>query len=107
MSFEEAQTIERLSIIPPAAPTATPSGKPGTTTPIPRSGSDPSRPSKFQPAELDSVSRELAAFIGPIAKVVVKRAADRCSSVDELYAIVAGEIGAEKDRSKFLATKKR
>jgi hypothetical protein len=38
---------------------------------------------------------------------VVKRAADRCSSVDELYAIVAGEIGAEKDRSKFLATKKR
>ncbi len=107
MSFEEAQTIERLSIIPPAAPTVTPSGKPLTNTPTPRPGSDPSRPSKFQPSELDSVSRELAAFIGPIAKVVVKRAADRCSSVDELYAAVVGEIGTEKDRSKFLATKKR
>ncbi|MGA9566920.1 MAG: serine/threonine-protein kinase [Candidatus Korobacteraceae bacterium] len=108
ISFEEAQTIERLSIIPPAsATTTTPSDKPGTTTPTPRPGSDPSRPSKFQPSELDSVSRELAAFIGPIAKVVVKRAADRCSSVDELYAAVAGEIGTEKDRSKFLATKKR
>ena len=98
ISFEEAQTIERLSIIPPAT---------AITTPTPRPGSDPARPSKFQPAELDSVSRELAAFIGPIAKVVVKRAADRCSSVDELYAAVVGEIGTEKDRSKFLATKKR
>jgi serine/threonine protein kinase len=108
ISFEEAQTIERLSIIPPAAPTVTPSGKPLLNTPSPRSGSDPARPSsKFQPAELDSVSRELAAFIGPIAKVVVKRAADHCSSVDELYAAVAGEIGAEKDRSRFLAGKKR
>jgi serine/threonine protein kinase len=100
ISFDEAQTIERLSIIAPASATTRP--------PTPRSGSDPARPSsKFQPAELDSVSRELAAFIGPIAKVVVRRAADRCSSVDELYAAVAGEIGTERDRSKFLATKKR
>jgi serine/threonine-protein kinase len=56
---------------------------------------------------LDSVSRELAAFIGPIAKVVVKRAADSCTSVEELYIAVAGEIGTEKERSKFLAGKKR
>jgi hypothetical protein len=49
----------------------------------------------------------LAAFIGPIAKVVVKRAADRCSSVDELYAVVAAEINSDKDRSKFLSSKKR
>ena len=108
ISFEEAQTIERLSIILPPAATLSPSGKPGSNTPTPRSGSDPARPSsKLQPAELDSVSRELAAFIGPIAKVVVKRAADRCSSVDELYALVAGEIGTEKERSRFLAGKKR
>jgi serine/threonine protein kinase len=108
ISFEEAQTIERLSIIVPPAATLSPSGKPASNTPTPRSGSDPARPSsKLQPAELDSVSRELAAFIGPIAKVVVKRAADRCSSVDELYALVAGEIGTEKERSRFLAGKKR
>ena len=48
-----------------------------------------------------SVSRQLAAYIGPIAKVVVKRAADRCSSVDQLYSVVAGEIDSEKDRSRF------
>jgi serine/threonine-protein kinase len=56
--------------------------------------------------DVDSVSRELAAYIGPIAKVVVKRAADRCSSVAELYAAVAEEIDSEKDRSSFLARKK-
>ena len=74
----------------------------------PRPGSDPARPaSKLRTADLDSVSRELAAYIGPIAKVVVKRAADRCASVDELYSEVAGEISTEKERSRFLASKKR
>ncbi len=56
---------------------------------------------------LDSVSRELAAFIGPIAKVVVKRAAERCSSVDDLYSAVAVEIDSEKERSLFMAGKQR
>jgi len=37
----------------------------------------------------------------------VKRAADRCFSVDELYSAVAVEINSEKDRSRFLAGKKK
>jgi len=107
ISFEEAQTIERLSFIASANPALSPSGKPVLDTPTPRPGSDPARPSsRLQSADLDSVSRELAAYIGPIAKVVVKRAADRCSSVDELKALVAAEIDSEKDRSRFLARKK-
>jgi len=103
--YEDAQTMN--SIMMPAFPSGTfPGTRPGGSTPRP--GSDPARrASKLQPSDLDSVSRELAAFIGPIAKVVVRRAADRCSSVDELYTAVAGEIGAEKDRSRFLASKKR
>jgi serine/threonine-protein kinase len=108
VSYDEAQTIAQHSIIAPTIPSVTPSGKPVSGGGSARPGSDPSRlSSKIQPAELDSVSRELAAFIGPIAKVVVKRAADRCSSVDELYAVVAGEIDTEKDRARFLAGKKR
>ena len=107
ISFEEAQTIERLSLIAPETPAQPPSGKPTSNTPAPKSGSDPARgASRLQSADLDSVSRELAAFIGPIAKVVVKRAADRCSSVDELYALVASEIDSEHDRSSFLSRKK-
>jgi len=107
ISYDEAQTIAQHTIIAPTIPSVSPSGKPvsGDGTPVP--ASDAKRPSNILPAQLDSVSRELAAFIGPIAKVVVKRAADRCSSVDELYAVVAGEIDAEKDRARFLAGKKK
>lgn len=108
ITYEEAQTIEGVCILAPTTPKLSPSGKPLANTPTPRPGSDPARPSsKLQPSELDSVSRELAAYIGPIAKVVVKRAADRCSSVDELYTAVAAEINTEKDRSRFLAGRKR
>jgi len=107
ISYDEAQTIAQHSIIAPTIPSMTPSGKPASDANTPRPGSDTKRPSNIQPSDLDSVSRELAAFIGPIAKVVVKRAADRCSSVDELYAVVAGEIDTEKDRARFLARKKK
>jgi serine/threonine-protein kinase len=105
MSYDEAQTIAGMSFVAPTVASMATSGKPISGSARP--GSDPARTSKLQSAELDSVSRELAAFIGPIAKVVVKRAADRCSSVDELYAVVAGEIETEKDRARFLAGKKK
>ena len=107
LSFEEAQTIEQLSIIDLPTPATLGSGKPGPTA-TRCSATDPSRlQSKLRPKDLYTVSRELAAFIGPIAKVVVKRAADHCYSVDELYTAVAAEINSEKDRSRFLAGKKR
>jgi hypothetical protein len=51
---------------------------------------------------IERVSRELAAYIGPIAEVVVKRAAKRCSSEKELCATVALEIEYEANRLKFL-----
>ena len=107
ISYNEAQTIAQHSIIAPTMASVTPSGKSASADATPRPGGDPARTSTLRPAELDSVSRELAAFIGPIAKVVVKRAADRCSSVDELYSVVAGEIEAEKDRARFLSGKKK
>lgn len=51
---------------------------------------------------IERISRELAAYIGPIAEVVVKRAAKRCSSVEDLCGMAALEIEVEADRSKFL-----
>jgi hypothetical protein len=51
---------------------------------------------------IERVSRELAAYIGPIAEVVVRRAAKRCSSAKDLCAIVAQEIEFEANRVKFL-----
>jgi hypothetical protein len=56
---------------------------------------------------LERVSRELAAFIGPIAEVVVRRAAKHCTSLEELCSMVAQEIDLSGDRAKFLASCRR
>jgi hypothetical protein len=57
------------------------------------------------PLEAPSVeraTRELARYLGPIANVIVKRAAQRCSSIDELYFAVSREISSEADRANFI-----
>jgi hypothetical protein len=58
--------------------------------------------SKIEEQTMQRVSKELAAYIGPISEVVVKRAAKRCSSVEDFYGMAAQEIEAEADRVKFL-----
>ncbi|MDQ1694218.1 MAG: hypothetical protein QOH85_1753 [Acidobacteriaceae bacterium] len=54
------------------------------------------------PDTLERVSHQLAAHIGPVAEVLVKRAAKRSATADELIATVAREIEDESDRAKFL-----
>jgi eukaryotic-like serine/threonine-protein kinase len=54
---------------------------------------------------LDSVSRDLAYHVGPIANVIVSRAAKRAISIDELFKLLATEISTEKNLQHFLATR--
>jgi eukaryotic-like serine/threonine-protein kinase len=56
---------------------------------------------------LSSVTRELAHYIGPIARVVVNRAAKQACSLDELYSLVATEVGSESERKAFMATRQK
>lgn len=58
--------------------------------------------SRFDTFTLQRVRKALALDIGPIADVVVKRAAAACNSTDELYAKVAEEIESPKQRDEFL-----
>jgi TonB family protein len=58
--------------------------------------------SRIDPQALQRVSRELALSIGPIAGIVVKRAASHCNSLEELYLKVAEEIDSREEREKFL-----
>jgi hypothetical protein len=51
---------------------------------------------------IDRISRELANYIGPISEVIVKQAAKRCSSVEDLCTRVAREIERDADRVRFL-----
>jgi len=51
---------------------------------------------------VDRVSRELAAFLGPIANVIVRRAMQQSTSLDDLCTTVAREIVSDADRARFL-----
>jgi serine/threonine protein kinase len=54
---------------------------------------------------LESARKKLAAYIGPMAKVFVARAAKKARSIDDLYQILATEISSEQDREKFLRSR--
>jgi serine/threonine-protein kinase len=45
----------------------------------------------------------LAGFLGPVARVIVRRAAHRTSDPTELYRMLAAEIEGESRRTAFLA----
>jgi hypothetical protein len=91
----------------PCMGTAEKRNEPGEPGPVATLKSErPSHPetvaSLIDTQTIERVSRELAAYIGPIAEVVVKRAAKRCSSAKDLCATVALEIEFEPNRVKFL-----
>ncbi len=62
---------------------------------------------RFDPAVLDRIRKELAVYIGPLARIFVERKAKRASSMDELYRKLAEEISSEADRRKFMASRPR
>ena len=66
-----------------------------------------SGPIALTPAIVDQAARLLATFIGPIAKVIVKRAAVNCSTVKELYTTLAQEIDSPAERQRFLNSRPR
>jgi hypothetical protein len=55
----------------------------------------------LDPAEVLRIERLLAGYIGPIAKHLVKTAAARAASAEQLVSIVAMELETETDRHEF------
>jgi hypothetical protein len=70
----------------------------------PSTSSVPSVLTAFDSVDIARVGRELANYIGPIAEVVVKRAAKRCASLPDLCNLVSQEIDSNTDRTRFLAS---
>jgi hypothetical protein len=57
----------------------------------------------FDAASLDRLASELAAFVGPVARLLVNRAAKQAHSWKQLYDTLAAEIPAGEERKTFLA----
>jgi eukaryotic-like serine/threonine-protein kinase len=62
----------------------------------------PSKRSSVQPEVMSEIAARLASHIGPIAKILVKRASGSAHDVRELCELVAREIDSEEKRRKFL-----
>jgi len=51
---------------------------------------------------LDTAQTHLAAYIGPLAKVIVERASRQASNVQELYKILVEEVDGDENKRDFL-----
>jgi serine/threonine-protein kinase len=54
------------------------------------------------PQEIEDSSRRLAAYLGPIARVVVKKAAAGATNRRQFYLLLADQLSSEDDKQRFL-----
>jgi class 3 adenylate cyclase len=97
---QQAAFRERLGDLA-AQPTTSPSGpapRPVQAAPV---AGGPGR--SLSPAVLAEATERLAVYIGPMAKVLVKRAAEQASGSRELYERLARHIDDPNDRRRFVA----
>ena len=52
---------------------------------------------------LRAIEKELALYVGPMARIMVKRAAAKAADADELYRILAKSLERDADRNAFMA----
>ena len=93
------------SLMSAGAPTvAQPAMATGTRLDVPaRPATPPSGTSILSPGVVEATVKDLAVYIGPMAKIIVNRAAKQAQSPKQLYETVAAEIASPVDRVKFLA----
>ena len=87
---------------PSQSKASSPSKQVASAPPVSRA--TPTASTAYSPETLDRITRKLAAYIGPIAKIVVQRAASRHSNLQDLYKTLSEEIESAKDRKEFLAS---
>ena len=99
LAEEIADPVDRAAFLKAAGGSTSSAGRPTVTV--------GSVPRTWSPELLEKLTQSLAPYLGPIAKVVVSRAAKAARSEDDLYAALAAEIPADADRRRFLAARGR
>jgi len=62
-------------------------------------------PAMLTPSMLTTVEQRLAAYVGPVAKLFVARAAVKAGNIADLYRELATTIDQDEDRKAFMATR--
>jgi hypothetical protein len=77
------------------------SGEPALQAAAPAANLSGARAHAFDAAELQHIERQLAGYIGPLARHLVKTAASRAAAVDDLVGRLATELDSETERREF------
>lgn len=112
-SAEEFRAMLELAkgSTPPSMERPTP--VPGLSTPASKTPASTPRLSQSLGADamglerIERVRKELAHYIGPLARIFIERAAKKALTLSALYEMVAPEISAAKDREEFLKKRPR
>lgn len=86
---------------PLASPTQAPVSLSGLSQPGSTAGTAPP-PSHWDKAQLTQAELTLARHVGPLASVLVRRAARDCSTLEELYGKLAEQVSDPRARDAFL-----
>ena len=66
-------------------------------------GSVSATPAAIDPALIERARKELTAYVGPLAKVIVTRALRKAGTAEELVAMLGSEIERTPDRERFFS----
>lgn len=87
----------------PAASTIADSKEPKTIKPV--SNPPNQKPSKgWDDQELHRIEQHLAVHLGPLARILVEKAANQASSINELYNLLSTNLNDEEARRAFMKT---
>jgi serine/threonine-protein kinase len=96
------QVFETPALRTPFPIEVTPKAEASPTSAIPHA-SGASQP--WDPLMLETARKNLAVFVGPMAKVLVNRAAKNARTISQFYQALASEISNPADREKFLRSR--
>ena len=102
-----AVSVENIidEAIPPPAVSGSPQPSQFQTDSLPGGTSVP--PTGWDAALLKQIGQQLTRYLGPVAKVLVKRSAETTTELGALYSLLAEELGSAQDKKDFLAGKDR
>lgn len=93
---------ERTVMMAPPRPARAPMSPPTFAPPSTASASGGAPPTHWDKAQLTQAEQTLARHVGPLASVLVRRAARECSDLGELYAKLAEQVSDPRARDAFL-----
>jgi class 3 adenylate cyclase len=110
-------TLYEVSVVPSAPPALTPEenrpsalvaegardDSPPEGAAVPMAATATSAEGSWDPGTLRGVEQHLAVYLGPVAKVLVRRLSQRTSSLSALYQTLASEIADPVARQSFLS----